>query len=126
MAATVDIPFLAAHYSVPDTTLTSLTQNPTVELVNELLTSIGGRAREFEELKSDKLRLEVELENSVRTSDSKLKVLKNTAQKHLNEVTELRTKLQDAENARSSLQSELDTIKSSSSSSQSEVSSLKS
>lgn len=98
MAAAVDVPFLASHYSIPDTTLTTLTQAPTVELVNELLTSITSKAREFGELKSDKLRLEVELENSIRTSDSKVKVLKNNAQKHMTEVSTLRSKLQEAGN----------------------------
>ncbi|KAI5302939.1 hypothetical protein KEM56_000199, partial [Ascosphaera pollenicola] len=96
MAAAVDIPFLSSHYSVPDTTLTTLTQNPTIELVNELLTSITAKAREDGNLKSDKLRLEVELETAIRTSDSKVKVLKNNAQKHLAEVSNLRNKLQEA------------------------------
>lgn len=95
-AATVDIPFISSHYSIPETTLTTLTQAPTVELVNQLLESITTKAREYDELKSDKLRLEVELENAVRTSESKIKVLKGSVEKGLAEIADLRTKLQEA------------------------------
>ncbi|KAL1859940.1 Protein mlp1 [Paecilomyces lecythidis] len=125
-AATVDLPFLSSHYSIPETTLTTLTQAPTVDLVNQLLESITTKAREYDELKSDKLRLEVELENAVRTSESKIKVLKGSVEKGLAERAELRTKLQEAENARASLESEIATLKSSSTSNESEVSTLKS
>lgn len=95
-AATVDVPFLSTHYSIPETTLTTLTQAPTVDLVNQLLESITTKAREYDELKSDKLRLEVELENAVRTSESKIKVLKGSVEKGLAERADLRTKLQEA------------------------------
>ncbi|KAJ9400120.1 hypothetical protein DTO282F9_2890 [Paecilomyces variotii] len=125
-AATVDVPFLSTHYSIPETTLTTLTQAPTVDLVNQLLESITTKAREYDELKSDKLRLEVELENAVRTSESKIKVLKGSVEKGLAERADLRTKLQEAENARASLESEIATLKSSSTSNESEVSTLKS
>ncbi|KAJ9299795.1 hypothetical protein DTO271G3_2679 [Paecilomyces variotii] len=125
-AATVDVPFLSSHYSIPETTLTTLTQAPTVDLVNQLLESITTKAHEYDELKSDKLRLEVELENAVRTSESKIKVLKGSVEKGLAERADLRTKLQEAENARASLESEIATLKSSSTSNESEVSTLKS
>lgn len=95
-AATVELPFLSSHYSIPESTLTTLTQAPTVELVNQLLESITTKAREYDELKSDKLRLEVELENAVRTSESKIKVLKGSVEKHLAEISDLRTKLQES------------------------------
>lgn len=143
-AATVELPFLSSHYSISESTLTTLTQAPTIELVNQLLESITSKAREYDELKSDKLRLEVELENAVRTSESKIKVLKGSVEKHLAEISDLRTKLQEsgnyyhfaccdellsntlAENIRSSLESEVATLKSSTTSNESEVSSLKS
>ncbi|KMU87665.1 hypothetical protein CIHG_06058 [Coccidioides immitis H538.4] len=64
--AAVDIPFLSSHYSIPQATLTTLTENPTVDLVGQLLKGIAAKARETEELKSDKLRLEVEFENTAR------------------------------------------------------------
>ncbi|KAI5294930.1 hypothetical protein KEM52_002840, partial [Ascosphaera acerosa] len=124
-AAAIDIPLIATQYGIPDTTLTTLTESPTPELVSELFGALTARAHELTELKSDKLRLEVELENAVRSSRSKVNVLKSTVEKHLAEVASLRGKLQKAETARSALQSELDAIKSSASTSLSELSSFK-
>lgn len=96
MAATVELPYLSSHYLIPESTLTTLTQAPTVELVNQLLEAVSKKAHEFDELKSDKLRLEVELENAVRSSDSKIKVLKNSLQKGQVEVEDARKKLHEA------------------------------
>jgi nucleoprotein TPR len=97
-AATIEIPFLASHYGLSEASLTTLTQAPTVDLVNQLLESISTKAREFDDLKSDKLRLEVELENSVRSSESKTKVLKASVEKGLTEIHDLRTRLQESGN----------------------------
>ncbi|KAI9932692.1 hypothetical protein AWENTII_004987 [Aspergillus wentii] len=125
-AATIELPYLATHYSIAESTLTTLTQAPTVELVNQLLECITRKARDYDELKSDKLRVEVELENAVRSSDSKIKVLKSSVEKGHAEVEDSRKKLHESENARSSLESEIATLKSSSTSNESEVSTLKS
>ena len=95
-SATVEIPFLASHYGIAEDILTTLSQAPTVDLVNQLLESITVKARESDELKSDKLRLEVELENAVRASESKIKVLKGSVEKGLNETATLRTRLQES------------------------------
>lgn len=92
----IQLPYLSSHYALPESTLTTLRQAPTVELVNQLLESISKKAREFDELKSDKLRLEVELENSVRSNESKVKVLKSSVEKGHAEVAELRKKLHEA------------------------------
>lgn len=94
----VDIPFLSSHYSIPEASLNTLSQNPTVELVNQLLESISTKAREAEGLKADKLRLDVELENAVRSGESKVKVLKNSVEKGLAEIASLRGKLQESGN----------------------------
>lgn len=91
-AATIELPYISSHYSIPESTLTTLTQAPTVDLVNQLLESITKKARDYDDLKSDKLRVEVELENAVRSSDSKTKVLKNSVEKGHTEVEELRKK----------------------------------
>ena len=95
-AATVELPYLSSHHSIPESTLSTLTQAPTVELVNQLLESITKKAHETDELNSDKLRLEVELENAVRSSDSKIKVLKNSVEKGHAEVEESRKKLHES------------------------------
>ncbi|KAF7184460.1 hypothetical protein CNMCM7691_005528 [Aspergillus felis] len=124
--ATVELPYLASHYAIAESTLTTLTQAPTVELVNQLLEAITKKAHEYDELKSDKLRLEVELENAVRSSDSKIKVLKSSVEKGHADVEEARKKLHESENARSALESEIATLKSSTTSNESEVNTLKS
>ncbi|KAJ5138371.1 uncharacterized protein N7515_003219 [Penicillium bovifimosum] len=121
----IELPFLSSHYALPESTLTTLTQAPTAELVNQLLESIGKKAYEFDELKADKLRLEVELENAVRSNESKVKVLKTSVEKGHAEVADLRKKLQEAENTRSTLESEISTLKTSSTATGSEATSLK-
>ncbi|KAG2418026.1 hypothetical protein HFD88_001126 [Aspergillus terreus] len=125
-ATTIELPYLASHYSIAESSLSTLTQAPTVELVNQLLEAITKKAREFDDLKSDKLRVEVELENAVRSSDSKIKVLKSSVEKGHAEMEETRKKLHESENARSKLESEIATLKSSSTSNESEFTSLKS
>ena len=95
-AATIEIPFLSSHYAIAESTLSTLTEAPTVELVNQLLEAITKKARETDELKSDKLRLEVELENAVRSSETKIKVLKGSVEKGHAEVEETRKKLHES------------------------------
>ncbi|EAS36318.3 filament-forming protein [Coccidioides immitis RS] len=123
--AAVDIPFLSSHYSIPQATLTTLTENPTVDLVGQLLKGIAAKARETEELKSDKLRLEVEFENTVRGNEAKVKVLKSSVEKGHAEILSLRNKLQETENVRSELESKLEALKSSASNNEAEFNSLK-
>lgn len=94
----VELPYLSSHYAIPEATLSTLIQAPTVDLVNQLLESITKKAHEYDELKSDKLRLEVELENAVRSNESKIKVLKNTVDKGHSEVEDLRKKLHESGN----------------------------
>lgn len=94
--AAVALPYLSSQYAIPEATLSALTQAPTTDLVNQLLQSINKKAHEFDELKSDKLRLEVELENAVRTNESKVKVLKTTVEKGHADVADLRKKLHES------------------------------
>ncbi|KMU76356.1 hypothetical protein CISG_01090 [Coccidioides immitis RMSCC 3703] len=104
--AAVDIPFLSSHYSIPQATLTTLTENPTVDLVGQLLKGIAAKARETEELKSDKLRLEVEFENTILTGEtenvrseleSKLEALKSSASNNEAEFNSLKTRIASLE-----------------------------
>lgn len=92
--AAIDVPHLAAFASVPESTLTTLLEAPTAELVQSFLTSISAKAREFEQVKSKNLRLDVELENAVRAGESKAKGLKNSVEKSLAENANLRDSLQ--------------------------------
>lgn len=89
----VEIPYLSSHYDIPETTLTSLTQSPTVDLVNQLLQSITKKATKHDEDHAYKIRLEVELDNACHTRDSKIKVLKEAVEKGHAELEELRKSL---------------------------------
>jgi len=92
-AAALDSGYLSAYLDVPRATLDTLTDAPTAELVRGLLEAVVAKARENEEVQAEKLRLEVELENAVRSSESRSQGLKATVDKALQDVNELREKL---------------------------------
>jgi nucleoprotein TPR len=123
--AAVDVPYLATAFELPEDEIQTLLDAPTVELVNQFLASVSAKAQEFDEIKAEKLRVDVELENTVRTSETKVKAQKATLTKHAKEIEELRIKLKDAEGAREALSTELNQLKSSSSTSGAEVSTLR-
>lgn len=144
-AVAIDLPYLSAFYSIPQVTLTTLREAPTVELVNTLLVQLAAKAKEHEETKAEKLRLEVELENAVRSGQSKARVLKSSVDKSLEETADLRSKLKAegkhicilsqilsdtndslSEDTRLALETELQALKSTSSTSVSEVTDLRS
>lgn len=50
------------------------------------------KAREHDELKADKLRLEVELENVVRTNELRIRSLKGNLEKSLKELEQFKEK----------------------------------
>lgn len=95
-AATVDTAYLAASYSISETTIASLLDSPTRELVQSLLQQLEIKAKEFEQVQAEKLRSDVELENAVRGTESRTRSLKASVDKGLKENAELRTKLNDA------------------------------
>ena len=92
----VDVSSIATFASVPISTVSPLLENPTVELVTSLLEGIATKIQEHEQLKAQKFRLEVELETSVRTSESRTKVLKSSLDKALAESSRLRVDLQNS------------------------------
>ena len=96
MAAAVDVNLsqLSSFTSLPESTFSNLLSNPTSELVKTLLTQISSKALEYETVKSENVRLVVELENAVRTGDTKNRLLKSSVEKGLKEAEELRQKLQ--------------------------------
>jgi nucleoprotein TPR len=93
MASAVDAGYLAQAYSLPEPTISSLLDAPTVEKVQELLAKIEEKAREFEDAQAEKLRTDVELETAVRNGNARTKQLKESVEKRLEEVEELRKKL---------------------------------
>ncbi|KIY00253.1 uncharacterized protein Z520_03938 [Fonsecaea multimorphosa CBS 102226] len=126
MAAEVDVRAISAFSSLPESSVTSLISQPTTELVTALLRAIEAKVKEFEQTKSQKVKLEIELETVVRTSESKAKVLQNSRDKALAESSKLRVELQTSENARSKLESELEQYRSATANESSEVNTLKS
>lgn len=142
MSTDIDLKAVAAFSTVPEAALTSLLSAPTPESVASFLENIQKNAKECEQNKSQKVRLEVELETVVRTNESKVKVLLNSRDKALSDVQKLRGDLQQSgkchifcaasmltcllETNRSQAQSELEQLRSSQSSDASETATLKS
>ena len=94
MATSVlDLAYLSQYLSVPQPTLSTAVDAPTAELVRSILEAVTNKAREHEELNADKIRLDIELENAVRTSETRSQGLKNTVDKALKDVEDLRQKL---------------------------------
>lgn len=96
MASTIDARVISLFSSLPETTINAVSENPSPELVTTLLQAIESKAKEYEQFKSQKVKLEVELETHVRTSESKAKVLQNSRDKALADVSKLRIDLQNA------------------------------
>lgn len=94
--AELDIPRLSSFCALPQSSLHTLLDAPTRDLVRNLLENLTPRIHEYDELKSNNLKLHVELENAVRGGESKSRVLKNSVDKGLREASELRQKLQDS------------------------------
>jgi nucleoprotein TPR len=92
-AAAVDVGYLAASYSVPEPQLQSLLSEPTVELVQSLLLQIEAKAREHDDLKSEKIKVDVELEAAVQGGDARARTLKAAADKAQKEAEKLEQKL---------------------------------
>ena len=124
-AALVDIDYLSAYLRVPQQTLSSVIDTPTAELVRAVLEAVTAKAHEHDELAADKLRADIELENAVRSSETRIEGLRSTIEKSQKTVEEVRTKLKEegkfwlldiavhllidlpTENSRSALESEL-------------------
>lgn len=94
-AMEIDVPQLASFCSLPETSLTTVLDAPTAELVKTLLTNISGKAREFDEAKSQQLKLTVELENAIRGGDAKCRVLKGSLEKVQKEAADVRQSVHD-------------------------------
>jgi nucleoprotein TPR len=106
MAAEVDLRAVSSFTALPEPHLATLLQAPTVDLVKLLLQSIEAKAKDHEQVKTQKVRLEVELETSVRTNESKVKALKKSVEKGLAESSKLRVELQNSGEHHNTSQSE--------------------
>ncbi|KAL8646549.1 MAG: hypothetical protein Q9226_006810 [Calogaya cf. arnoldii] len=124
-AAELDVPRLATFCGVSQASLNTLLDAPTSELVRNFLASLSPRVHEYDGLKAEKLKLNVELENAVRGGESKSRVLKNSIDKGVKEAAELRRKLHEEEELKASIKAEFEEFKTSTASSTSELTTLK-
>lgn len=99
MAAALDVDYLSAYLNVPQPTLTTIVDAPTAELVRSVLEAVKAKAREHDELAADKLRVDIELENAVRSSETRVEGLRSTIEKRDKTVEELRTKHKEEGNS---------------------------
>ncbi|KAI1338892.1 hypothetical protein F5Y15DRAFT_101352 [Xylariaceae sp. FL0016] len=125
MAAAVDLGYLATHLGMPQANITTAVTDPTADLVKAILSAVASKAHDFDDLYSQKLQLEVELETNVRGAEAQRDASNETAKKALKDVDEIRQKLNEEETKRQTLENELQSIKSSSSTSQSEIDTLR-
>lgn len=93
--AAIDVAFISASYGVPEPTLQTLLDAPTTEIVRSLLEQIEAKAREYGSLKAEKLRTDVELENAVRSGESRARALKASLDNALKEIEDLRRRLDE-------------------------------
>jgi nucleoprotein TPR len=94
-AAVLDVEYLSAYLGVPEQTLTSVIDAPTAELVRSVLEAVTAKAREHDELAADKLRVDIELENTVRSSETRIEGLRASLEKAHKTTEEVRTKLNE-------------------------------
>lgn len=142
-AADLDYIQLSSFTSLSQSTINTLIDDPTTELVRAFLTSVSTKAREYDNINSENLKLHVELENAVRGGETKSRVLKAAVDKGQKECADLRQELEakgkidhptiklqseplfTLEQSRRATNSELEALKSSTSSSASELSDAK-
>ena len=91
--AEIDVALLSSFCTLPQGSITTLLDTPTVELVRSLYQNLTAKARDYNDLASGKLKLEVELENAVRGGESKTSAMKNSVDRGLKEAADLREKI---------------------------------
>jgi hypothetical protein len=94
-AGAVDTALIAQAFSIDEPQLDSLLDAPTQDLIKDFLSALTARAKDFDNLKADKLRSDLELENTLRAGESKVKALKATLSKNSQEIQDLRKALDD-------------------------------
>lgn len=90
----VDFGYLSTHLGLPENTLETAAAQPTADLVRAVLQAVATKAHDFDNLYAEKLHVDIELENAVRSADSRCQSFKATADKALKDAEELRKKLQ--------------------------------
>jgi len=94
-AAEVDVTYVSTHLGLSESTISSALEGPTVDLVKSILQAIAAKAYEYNELYSEKLQLDIELETTARGAEAQCAAFKASADKALKDLEEVRRKLQD-------------------------------
>jgi len=94
-AEALDVGYLASYLQLPQETLTLLVDTPTTELVRQVLEVVTAQARKHDVLESDKMAVDAEFENAVRSSETRVEGLRSTIEKSQKTVEEVRTKLKE-------------------------------
>ncbi|RMZ87231.1 hypothetical protein DV736_g5540, partial [Chaetothyriales sp. CBS 134916] len=126
MATDVDVRVISNFSLLSEASVASVLDSPTADSVRALLKAIEQNAKECEQSKSQRVKLEVELETVVRTNESKVKVLQNSRDKALADVQTLRSELQAAETNRLKAEADLEQWRTTSQSEAAELTSLRS
>ena len=121
----LDLTYLSSAYGVSQPEIQTLLDAPTSELVRDFLASISARAQDHDTLHANKLKVDVELENVVRTSEAKIKAQKAAAGRQSHELEDLHKRLTEAENGREGLTNELALLRSATSGSTAETEGLR-
>lgn len=93
MTTALDLGYLSNYLTVPQDTLSTFIDLPTAECALSILRTVITKAREHEELVADKLRVDIQLENVVRNTESRIEKLGVDLEKAQKTVEELQAKL---------------------------------
>lgn len=88
----IDVSRLSNFLSLPEDVISSFA-GITGDYVTSVLRAIDNKSREHDNLRADALRIEVELEQAVRTADNRVKAMKTQLDSSLAETQDLRSKL---------------------------------
>lgn len=88
----IDVFRLSNFLSLPEDVISTLA-DITEDYVTLVLGAIDRKSREHDNLRADTLRVEVELEQAVRTADNRVKAMKTQLDSSLAETQDLRSKL---------------------------------
>ncbi|KAF9870905.1 filament-forming protein [Colletotrichum karsti] len=121
----VDIGYVAGHLGLSESTVSTVTTEPTPDLVASLLGAVIAKAREYDELYAQKLQVDIELESAHHSAESRCQSFKATADKALKDVEEVRQKLKEEETKRQTVENELQSLKSRGSDYDSEITTLR-
>ncbi|KAK6516465.1 hypothetical protein TWF506_006371 [Arthrobotrys conoides] len=119
-----DIPKISAFLEIPQVTVESLA-GISESFVTAILEAITAKARFHDELKADKLRLEVELEQNTRTSNARVNNMKARMETSQVETQDLRKQVAELETKCRTLEADMSHLRTSTSSSTEETRSLK-